>query len=91
LQDRLLESAVTMTKPGGLIVYCTCSLQPEEGRERIAAMLANHPIERVPIAAAEVGGIAEFITAEGDLRTLPGQLASHGGIDGFYAARLRRR
>ena len=91
LQDRLLQSALAMTKPGGLIVYCTCSLQPEEGRERIAAMLANHPIERVPIAAAEVGGIAEFISTEGDLRTLPGQLASHGGIDGFYAARLRRR
>jgi len=91
LQDRLLESALAMTRPGGLIVYCTCSLQPEEGPQRIEAMLANHPVERVPVAAAEVGGIAEFITAERDLRTLPGQLASLGGIDGFYAARLRRR
>jgi 16S rRNA (cytosine967-C5)-methyltransferase len=91
LQDRLLASAAAMAKPGGLIVYCTCSLQPEEGPERIGAILANHPVERVPIAPAEVGGIAEFINAEGDLRTLPGQLASLGGIDGFYAARLRRR
>jgi len=91
LQDRLLLAATAMVRPGGTIVYCTCSLQPEEGPRRIAALLANQaPVERVPIDAAEVGGIAEFITAEGDLRTLPSQLANDGGIDGFYAARLRR-
>ena len=91
LQDRLLQAAVAVVRPGGRIVYCTCSLQPEEGPQRIAALIANHmPVERVPITPADVGGIAEFVTADGDLRTLPCHLASDGGIDGFYAARLRR-
>ena len=92
LQDRLLQAAISMVKPGGLIVYCTCSLQPPEGVERIAALLhGNAMVERVPIDAAEVGGQPEFVTPAGDLRTLPCHLGELGGIDGFFAARLRRR
>lgn len=90
-QDRLLAAALDMVKPGGLVVYCTCSLQPEEGPARIAPVLADGRAERVPINPAEVGGEAAFITAEGDLRTLPCHWADRGGIDGFFAARLRRR
>ncbi len=90
LQDRLLAAAVEMTAPGGILVYCTCSLQPEEGPERIAALIAKGGVERVPVAASEIGGLPEMITAAGDLRTLPCHLAAEGGIDGFYAARLRR-
>jgi 16S rRNA (cytosine967-C5)-methyltransferase len=90
LQDRLLAAAVEMTAPGGILVYCTCSLQPEEGPQRIAALIAKGGVERVAVSAAEVGGVPEFVTAEGDLRTLPCHLADEGGIDGFYAARLRR-
>lgn len=92
LQDRLLANAAAMVKPGGLFVYCTCSLEPEEGEARIAAFLAGGaPFERVPIETAALGGLAGLITPLGELRTLPCHLAERGGMDGFYAARLRRR
>jgi 16S rRNA (cytosine967-C5)-methyltransferase len=92
LQDRLLRAAMAMVKPGGLIVYCTCSLQPEEGANRVDAALRDGlPAERVPIDVSVVAGQAQFVTAGGDLRTLPSHLGEIGGIDGFYAARLRRR
>jgi 16S rRNA (cytosine967-C5)-methyltransferase len=90
-QDRLLAQAVKMVKPGGLLVYAVCSLQPEEGPERITALLASDDrVERAPITAAELPGLEEAITAEGDLRSLPCHLAAQGGLDGFYACRLRR-
>ena len=92
VQMRLLSAAVAMVKPGGLIVYASCSLQPAEGRQRIAALLAGGgAVERIPIAADETGGLAELLTEEGDLRSLPCHLAAVGGMDGFFAARLRRR
>lgn len=91
MQDRLLAAAIEMVRSGGTIVYCTCSLQPEEGPERIRALLERVPsLSRIAITPEEVGGLAEFVTADGDLRTLPCHLADQGGIDGFYAARLRR-
>ena len=91
-QLRFLAAAVDMVKPGGLLVYCACSLQPEEGRDRIAAILdTTAPIERVPVKAKEVEGMDEFISKEGDLRTLPNFFAKEGGMDGFFAARLRRQ
>lgn len=92
LQDRLLDAARESLRPGGRLVYCVCSLQPEEGPRRIEALLARHAdLRRLPVAQGELDGVAEFITADGDLRTLPGAWASRGGIDGFFAARLTRR
>jgi 16S rRNA (cytosine967-C5)-methyltransferase len=92
LQDRLLDNAVAMTRPGGIIVYATCSLQPEEGPARIGALQdRGAPIEPVPIQAAEIGGLAQLLTPAGELRSLPCHLAERGGMDGFYACRLRRR
>ena len=94
LQKRLLERAVTLLKPGGTLVYCTCSLEPEEGEQAVAGLLeAESGIKRSPIEASEVGGLAEIITPDGAIRTLPSHLphASDprlGGLDGFYAARL---
>jgi 16S rRNA (cytosine967-C5)-methyltransferase len=93
LQKRLLQKAVTLLKPGGTLVYCTCSLEPEEGEQAIAALLASEPsVRRAPVEAGEVAGISEIITADGDLRTLPCHLPHAdprlGGLDGFYAARL---
>ena len=75
------------------LVYCTCSLEPEEGEHAIAALLAAEPaLRRLPIEASEVSGLSEIITAEGDLRTLPSHLPNAdpklGGLDGFFAARL---
>ena len=91
VQERLLAAAGAMVAPGGTLVYCTCSLEAAEGPQQIARFLAQGaPFRRVPIAAAELGGRAEFLTAEGDLRTLPCHLAEFDGIDGFYAARLQR-
>lgn len=90
-QDRLLAAAVGMVRPGGILVYCTCSLEPEEGPDRIARLMAGGAaFERAPVTAKEVGGLTELISAAGDVRTLPGQMRAFGGIDGFYAARLRR-
>src|SRR5262249_31143901 len=93
LQTRLLQKAVTLLKPGGTLVYCTCSLEPEEGEKAIATLLtAGAGLRRMPIEAAEVAGLAEIITADGDLRTLPCHLPHDdprlAGLDGFYAARL---
>jgi 16S rRNA (cytosine967-C5)-methyltransferase len=92
LQDALLDAAAAMLAPGGTLVYCVCSLQREEGPDRIAALLArNAGLARRPVAADEIGGLTELLTAEGDLRTLPCHLADQGGVDGFYAARLERK
>jgi 16S rRNA (cytosine967-C5)-methyltransferase len=91
LQDRLLDAAAAMLAPEGLLVYCTCSLQPEEGPDRVAALLARTPgLVRVPVRAEELDGRAELIDANGDLRTLPSHWPELGGLDGFYAARLRK-
>jgi 16S rRNA (cytosine967-C5)-methyltransferase len=93
LQKRLLQRAVALLRPGGTLVYCTCSLEPEEGEQAISALLATEStVRRAPIEAGEVAGLSELLTPEGDLRTLPCHLPHHdprlGGLDGFYAARL---
>jgi 16S rRNA (cytosine967-C5)-methyltransferase len=88
----LLESAAAMVEPGGLLVFAVCSLEREEGQEQIAAFLAVHPeFARVPVTGDELFGHREWVTPDGDLRTLPCHLPDLGGMDGFYAARLRRQ
>jgi 16S rRNA (cytosine967-C5)-methyltransferase len=96
LQAQLLDKAVALTKPGGVLVYCSCSLEPEEGEAHIGALLRRNPdVRRLPIEAHEIGDMTECLSPTGDLRTLPSHL--HGpsprmsGLDGFFAARLRRR
>jgi 16S rRNA (cytosine967-C5)-methyltransferase len=89
VQENLLRAAVDIVRPGGTVVYCTCSLEPEEGPERVAALLrSGAPVEHRPIEPAEIGAPPEWVTPEGDLRTLPCHLAEHDGLDGFYAVRL---
>jgi len=91
LQARLLDNAVAMLAPGGTLVYGVCSLEAEEGPRQVERLLAQGaPLRRQPIDAGEIGGMAECITQEGDLRTLPCHLGDRGGLDGFYAARLVR-
>ncbi|MDP8916031.1 MAG: rRNA methyltransferase, partial [Pseudomonadota bacterium] len=91
LQSRLLDSAAARTRPGGRLVYCTCSLEGEEGEAQIAAFLRRTPgFRRAPIAPGEGGAPAEAVTADGDLRLLPSMWAEQGGLDGFYIARLSR-
>ncbi|HKW53364.1 MAG TPA: transcription antitermination factor NusB [Stellaceae bacterium] len=91
VQERLVAAAVEMLAPGGTLVYCTCSLEPQEGPQQVAKLLARGaPVTRRPITPAEIGGLAECLTPDGDLRTLPSHLAEFDGIDGFFATRLVR-
>jgi 16S rRNA (cytosine967-C5)-methyltransferase len=91
VQDNLLRAAIEMLQPGGTLVYCTCSLEPEEGPERIASLFRlGAPVTRRKVEPSEVGGDPEWITSEGDLRTLPCHFGEYDGIDGFYCARLVR-
>jgi 16S rRNA (cytosine967-C5)-methyltransferase len=91
VQDRLLQAAVEMTAPGGRLVYATCSLQPEEGPERIAKLLRNGaPVRLDRISAMELPGLSDAIASDGTVRTLPCHWKELGGIDGFFIARLQR-
>jgi 16S rRNA (cytosine967-C5)-methyltransferase len=95
LQRRLALRAAELTKPGGILVYCSCSLEPEEGIEIVRDLLDQGPrLARRPISAGEVFGHSEWLTEDGDLRTLPCHLpdpdSRMAGLDGFYAARLQR-
>ena len=91
VQERLLQAAIPMLKPGGLLVYCVCSLEPQEGVEQVERLLAaGAPLRRVPITAEEIGGLGQLITPAGDLRSLPCHLGELGGMDAFFAARLQR-
>lgn len=90
LQARMIDQAVGLLKDDGLLVYATCSLQPEEGEKQIEAALARHPrLRRVAIEPHEIGGLKEAVNKSGDLRTLPSLWPDKGGMDGFFAARLR--
>ncbi|MBS0241835.1 MAG: methyltransferase domain-containing protein [Proteobacteria bacterium] len=93
LQAQLIARAAEWVKPGGNLVYCVCSLEPDEGEAIVEAFLqANTSFARRPISASEFGGNSDWITASGDLRTLPFHepAPAAGGMDGFYAARLVR-
>jgi 16S rRNA (cytosine967-C5)-methyltransferase len=90
LQGKMIDHALGLLKPGGVLVYCVCSLQREEGEAQAKAALARHPeIARVPVRAEEIGGLDKAVNRDGDLRTLPSMLAEAGGMDGFFAMRLR--
>ncbi len=95
LQARLLDRAVALTRPGGTIVFCTCSLEPEEGEGLIADFVAREPaVRRHPIDPAELADHGELLTPAGELRTLPCHFPAAdprlSGLDGFYAVRLDR-
>lgn len=89
VQTRLLDAAALRVAPGGLIVYCVCSLEPEEGELQADAFLARHPQMRLePIHPGEGGAPAAACDGQGRLRILPHQM--EGGCDGFFVARFRR-
>lgn len=90
LQTRLLDRAAGWVRPGGRLVYATCSLEPAEGEEQLERFVAAHPDFAIePVRADELPeGLAP--TDRGWLRTLPGTLEAEGGCDGFFIARLKR-
>jgi len=92
LQARLIAQAAKFVRPGGSLIYCTCSLEPEEGEDQVERFLGVHPdYRRVKLAAEDVAGESRFLTPKGDLRTLPSMnIGPDQGLDGFYAARLSR-
>lgn len=89
LQAAMIDRAIGWLKPGGRLVFCTCSLLPEEGEAQLAAALTRHPgltVDRPTLPAIEPG----WITPEGGLRLRPDYWAERGGMDGFFMARLSR-
>ncbi|UAB88540.1 RsmB/NOP family class I SAM-dependent RNA methyltransferase [Ruegeria sp. SCSIO 43209] len=91
LQARMLAHAWTLLKPGGRLVYCTCSLLPDEGEVQIEEALDQYPDMQIDRAALEIAGVEpDWITEEGGLRVRPDFWADKGGIDGFYIACLNK-
>lgn len=91
VQVRLLENAHKLLAPGGILIYCTCSLQKAEGEQQVAKFLSAHnDMQRLPIGPLDAGGMEAIVTPEGDVRVLPFHLAAYGGMDGFYIARIQK-
>ncbi len=89
-QARLLARAASLLRPGGRLVFSTCSLQPEEGEAHLARAGALG-LEHDPIRPEELPGLEAALTARGTLRSRPDLWPERGGIDGFFAARFRRQ
>ena len=84
VQARLIERASGWLTPGGMLVYAVCSLESDEGEDQAEKVW----LPREPISAEELpAGLSP--TAHGTLRTDPGMLPEHGGLDGFFIARWR--
>ncbi len=88
IQKRLLRRAAKWLKPDGVLVYCVCSLQQEEGADQVNGFLVSHP-EFEAVRPAHIP--AEFVGADNAYTTHPGLWPERGGVDGFYAAILRRK
>ena len=91
VQDDLLDAAAKLTKPGGILLYVTCSLQPEEGADRVNAFLQrNSKFSIKPILPSEIPDLPTAIDAQQNLRTLPSMMSDAGGLDGFFASRMEK-
>ena len=91
LQEELLDHAWSLLKPGGRLVFCTCSLLPDEGEVQIDEALERHGDMTVDRAAVMVEGVdPAWVSSEGGLRLRPDYWAEHGGMDGFYIVCLRK-
>lgn len=90
IQGRMLDQAISLTKPGGIVVYAVCSLLPEEGEEQITKLLGRRDdVKRLVISDSEVAGLP-VLNENGDIRTLPHRLKAEGGLDGFFVCRLKK-
>jgi 16S rRNA (cytosine967-C5)-methyltransferase len=96
LQARMLDRAAELVRPGGRLVFCTCSLEPAEGEDQVAPFLARHPeFSLLRADPAAIGGLDRLVSEAGTLRTLPsfafGSQPLLSGMDGFFAAAFARR
>lgn len=94
LQEKMLRHAITLVKPGGIVVFSNCSLDPSEGEDLIARVIADNPqISRVPVDTKDWPGLEDAISPLGEFRTtpamLPGDETYAGGMDGFFASVIR--
>ncbi len=90
-QAAMIDHALTLLRPGGRLVFCTCSLLPDEGEVQVDEALARHPGLTVNHAALDLPGIdPAWVTEEGGLRLRPDFWAERGGMDGFYVASLTK-
>lgn len=89
-QAAILANAINLTRSGGSIIYCTCSLEPEECEGQIESLLTgDSAVKRDPVTVQQVFGQAHLVSGQGDLRSLPfHSLGETAGLDGFYACRL---
>lgn len=87
-QDRLLEAACGMLRPGGRLIYAVCSLQPEEGAARVEAAVRRLDLRSAPFTADEMAFLPEALTPQGYVRTSPAVWPERGGMDGFFVARM---
>jgi 16S rRNA (cytosine967-C5)-methyltransferase len=96
-QKQLLNQATKSLKKGGVLYYCVCSIQPEEGQAQIDKILKeNKKLERLEFTHKELEqkkaeSLKFIITEKGDIRILPFYLKEKGGMDGFFLARIARR
>ena len=92
IQGRLLDNAIRLLRPGGRLVLCTCSLQPEEGEHLLSKGLKrNAAVEIDPIRTEEMVGLETAIREDGSVRLTPALWPDRGGIDGFFIARLTKK
>lgn len=92
VQARILDNALDILNPGGILVYCTCSLQKSEGEHQVQRVLSRYSnVSKIAIQAEEIGGVEDAITDDGDVRLLPYHLAAHSGADGFFISRLTKQ
>ena len=93
VQATMIDRAAAWLKPGGTLIYCTCSLEPEEGEAQLAGAIERNDLALEPVSADEIGGLAAAITPAGTLRTLPCHDAGREvppGMDGFFVMRLTK-
>lgn len=92
IQEKILLTGLKHLANEGTLIYCTCSLEPEENSQQIEKALAQYKtIERVPFTLEEVQGIKSILTPSGDIQVLPFELSEFGGADGFFIARLKKK
>jgi len=93
LQRRFIDKALAWLNPGGVLVYCVCSLEPAEGEEQARWLLGREGVEALPVQPGELEGLADAVTGDGFVRTYPGLPVpgdKGGTLDGFFVARVRR-
>lgn len=90
IQKNILRQASSLLKPGGKLVYCTCSILPEEGEKIVAWACENLPLKALPIDPGSLGIPQDWVLPAGGIATRPDLWADCGGIDGFYINLLQR-